>query len=88
MKLMKKMAAVVVAATVAMISMAGMSSMTTSAADQIASAYFIGGFCNELAKTNKMTKTAMKLQTGAMAKTAVVQLPLLTAMHSMKWYGI
>lgn len=47
MKFMKKMAAVVVAATVATISMAGMSSMTTSAADQIASAYFIGGFGNE-----------------------------------------
>lgn len=47
MKLMKKMAAVVVAAAVATISMAGMSSMTTSAADQIASAYFIGGFGDE-----------------------------------------
>lgn len=47
MKFMKKMAAVVVAATVATISMAGISSMTTSAADQIASAYFIGGFGNE-----------------------------------------
>ena len=49
MKFFKKMAAVAAAAAVATVSMASMSCMTTSAADQIASAYFIGGFGNETA---------------------------------------